>query len=124
MDKFYICPNCQKKYSSRQSLWNHKNSRCSGKRQAGSFNKKSVGDKCPMKFANLKCEKVEFDCCRACIKQPMEVTESSSNEYTPGGIPKSAATLEKLNKLVNGSSASPQYHLNGLRAILLKNMSA
>ena len=89
MEKSYRCPICQKEYSSRQSLWNHKNSHCSGKRLAGPFGAKSAG-----------------------IKRPMEFVIFNSDEFGPGGVQKSSEKLKKLVKLVNEPTSHHEHPKN------------
>ena len=80
-NKWRVCDRCGKTLSSYRSLWRHKNT-CKG-----NFSH-------PSKVA-------ESNECRAGSKRPMEFVKFSSDEFGPGGVPKSAETLTKLVKLVN-----------------------
>ena len=69
---------CDATFTRASNLNRHKKSRRQGKKLAGSFATKSAG-----------------------VKRPMEFVKFSSDEFAPGGVPKSADTLKKLVKLVN-----------------------
>ena len=74
----HVCNLCDTTFTRASNLNRHKKNRCRGKELAGSFAKKSVG-----------------------VKRPMEFVNFTSDEFGPGGVPKTPETLNKLVKLVN-----------------------
>ena len=72
----HVCNLCYTTFTRASNLNRHKKNRCRGKELAGSFAKKSVG-----------------------VKRPMEFVNFTSDEFGPGGMPKTAETLNKLVKL-------------------------
>ncbi len=74
----HVCNLCDTSFTRASNLNQHKKNRCRGRELAGSFAKKSVGVKRPIKFVNF-----------------------TSDEFGPGSVPKTPETLNRLVKLVN-----------------------
>ena len=87
MSRIFQCSYCNKFYANRHNLSWHKKTCCENLNHAPG----------KARTCNLP----------AGSKRPMEFVKFSSDEFAPGGVPKSAETLQKLVKLVHDL---PSYH--------------